>query len=164
MKNLPTIERLKELLNYNPETGEFTWKIGRKGALQGAKAGYVRKDGYLFICIDYRKIGAHRIAWALMTGEWCPDVIDHANMDKLDNRFSNLRRASKMLNAHNAPAPRSNTSGFKNVRWNSQRGKWQADTQINGARRYIGLFDTKEAAAAAYLQFAKSQLGEFARS
>lgn len=164
MSSLPTPDRLRELLNYDPETGEFRWKIGRKKAAAGTIAGYVRPDGYLFICVDYTKFGAHRAAWAIMTGEWCNEVIDHANMNKLDNRWCNLRKASKIFNAHNTVECKNNTSGYKCVVWNKQRQKWMATTQIRGVRHYIGLFDDKEDAANAYIAFAKSQVGEFARN
>ena len=162
MRGLPSVDRLRELLNYNPETGEFTWKIGRKKAPMGGRAGYIL-NGYLTICIDYRKFGAHRAAWALTHGEWADCILDHKNCNTLDNSISNLRLADKSKNAHNTGLNKNNTTGYKCVYWNKVNRRWQALIQIKGKIKHIGLYDTPEEAQAGYLAYAKTVFGDFAR-
>lgn len=162
--SLPTVERLREVLNYDPETGIFTWRQHRKSPMIGQLAGGYRKPGYLFISVDERKVGGHRIAWAMVHGEWADKLIDHKNCNPSDNRIENLRLADKSLNGHNSGPQINNTSGYKCVYWSKQRHKWKAQTVINGAEHYIGLYETKEAAHEAYVAYAKEKLGEFARS
>lgn len=89
---------------------------------------------------------------------------DHVNMDRLDNRSTNLRHATRSENLRNAPAHSSNTSGFKGVSWNGRAGKWQAHIRFHGKQHSLGHHATREAAFAAYCNSAKQMHGEFARS
>lgn len=123
-----TPARLRELLDYDPETGEFRWRErplsdfkdqrttnwwNSKNA--GNVAGYITKDeGYRVIGIDAVYYKAHRLAWLGMTGE-LPDEVDHINGDRADNRWSNLRRASRAENRQNLKVYKSNTSGVAGV-------------------------------------------------
>jgi hypothetical protein len=159
-----TQKRLKEVLNYDPETGEFTWLVsaGRRVRV-GDVAGYQRPDGYCRIQIDGRNYRAHRLAWLHMTGEWPPHQIDHINGDPSDNRTSNLRPATHSQNMANSRKPRHNTSGFKGVSWQAAQRKWVASLKVNGRTRFLGRFDCPAAAHAAYVAAAVKHSGEFAR-
>lgn len=66
-------KRLRDLLEYNPETGIFRWRVNRRPAtLAGDEAGYIRADGFVILMVDRRIIPAHRLAWFFMRGEWPP--------------------------------------------------------------------------------------------
>lgn len=123
-----TATRLRELLHYDPETGLFTWKVARQGTRAGAFAGALN-HGYLRITIDWRHYPAHRLAWLYMTGEWPADLIDHINLVSDDNRFVNLRQATRAQNMHNSARPRTNTSGVKGV--SRYAGRWKAQIKVN---------------------------------
>lgn len=155
-----TLDRLRELLEYNPATGEFRWrpKLGRKNPYAARKvAGSINTDGYRVIRIDYQLHYAHRLAWLYIHGEWPPRLIDHRNNHRSDNRFHNLRLANDTENTYNRPATRKNKSGFKGVA-QATSGRWRAT--ING--KHLGVFDTPELASDAYEIAARELHGEFA--
>lgn len=82
-----THARLRELLDYNAETGVFTWRVSRQGHCKaGSAAGARRHDGYIRICVDQRRVWGHRLAWFYVHGEWPSQQIDHINGNPSDNR------------------------------------------------------------------------------
>ena len=90
-KALPSLERVKELLTYDAETGEFTWNVSRGPKPAGSPAGQRWVD-YVRIKIDGKSYQAHRVAWLLLTGTDPGDmVVDHIDCDKQNNRAANLR-------------------------------------------------------------------------
>ncbi|HEX6827287.1 MAG TPA: HNH endonuclease [Nitrospiraceae bacterium] len=157
-----TQERLKELLHYDPDTGIFTWIVQRngKGNIWNT-AGCLYPSGYWYITLCRRQYRAHRLAWFYMTGMWPINEIDHINRDRLDNRFSNLRLATRSENNQNIISPKNNNKyglpGIKRHRINS----WIATIRVNGKRHYIGCYGTPERAHSAYLE-AKAKLHPFA--
>ena len=146
--DLITQERLKSLLTYDPDTGEFRWRVNRTG---GVKAGDQAKakdcHGYGRIKLDGRVYKAHRVAWMYVYGEWPPAHIDHINRVRDDNRIANLRAVSHAENNQNRSADKRNTSGYTGVYFNKPSRKWQASISVNGKLRSLGYFDTKEDAA-----------------
>lgn len=163
-RKLPTVtsERLRELFTYNPDTGLFVRNIDCGGCKAGAAAGTTSKvHGYVFISIDYQGYRAHRLAWFYMTGEWPPVGYepDHVNGCRADNRFANLRLATRSQNTANARLMCTNTSGYRGVHFHKEVGRWCA--MINAT--YLGLFDTPEEAHEAYCAAAKVIHGEFWR-
>lgn len=157
-----TVERLRECLSYDSETGIFVWKklSGRRSKL-GTRAGSFNTSiGYRVIGIDGRRHYEHRIAWILMTGKWPNSDIDHINCDKSDNRWVNLREATMAQNIANIGSWRHNTSGLKGAHWSKAAQRWSS--RIGG--RHLGLFDTKEEAHAAYVTAAEEKFGQFART
>ncbi len=163
-----TLERLKEVLDYDPATGLFRWKVKRCNVEAGQVAGHHKGPRYIRINIDLVSYRAHILAWLYMTGEWPPRFIDHRDTDKANNRWENLRLATKSQNMANMPAPKSNRSGFKGVsryRAGDSYGKpWQAGISKDGKRMSLGHFATPEEAHAAYAAAAEKFFGEFARA
>jgi len=157
-----TLERLRELLEYNQETGGFTWRVRRGPARAGSKAGSVGRAGYLSIETGGRVYQAHRLAWFYVYGEWPLGDLDHKDMVKTNNRIDNLRLATPSQNKANSRLHRNNTSGLKGAHYRRRRrgGRWQAKIQ----QVSLGHFDTAEEAHAAYVKAAQERFGEFARS
>ncbi|MCI0562050.1 MAG: HNH endonuclease [Nitrososphaera sp.] len=161
-----TADRLKEVLCYDPETGLFIRRVTLSNrAIQGHVAGYTDKRfGYVRICIDYRMYPAHALAYLYVLGEWPEEDIDHINMDRADNRWRNLRKASRSQNMANIRAHRDNTSGVKGVTWDRARGKWVAQIYIKGKKIHLGGFTNIEDAKEAYAAAADRYFGEYARA
>lgn len=165
-KDLVTLARLKSLLRYDPDTGDFVWlkKLCRSRDTIGKVAGYTG-NRYVQIRIDNKVYLAHRLAYFYMTGEWPTDQIDHKNLDKHDNSWVNLRPANRSQNSANKPALSTNSSGVKGVRSNplSKSKPWRADIWFDNKSMCLGTFRTIEEAGAAYIGAAKVLRGEFAR-
>lgn len=160
-RDLPSPEYLKEVLNYDPETGLFTWRVSRGRAVKaGSQAGTKRDDGYVFLTVSYVRLAAHRVAWAIMTGEWPDEIVDHKDRDPSNNSWKNLRLATPKDSAANRGVYRNNTSGSVGVRY--RRGRFHAQIVINGKAIFLGSFATKEEAANAYSKEARKRDGEFA--
>ncbi len=144
-----TQELLKEFLNYDPDTGVFTWKIARKGSPgKGRRAGGLDYEGYTRIKIDYKNYRASRLAWLYMNGREPEGQIDHIDGDRSNDSISNLRDVDQTTNGQNQRKNSSNTSGITGVCWHKKQGKWMA--YIGGVNRvYLGYFSEKSDAIAA---------------
>lgn len=152
-------KRLKELLHYDPESGNFTRRILKGGQLAGTHAGSIDAYGYICIALDRRTYKAHRLAWLYMYGVWPELDLDHKNENKTDNRIANLREASKKNNTWNVSRPRKdNVSKWRGV--SKHNSGFQAGITVDGKQKYLGLFKTPEAARDAYLS-AKNKLHAF---
>ena len=164
--DLITADELREVLAYDPSTGVFTWRIhqGFQSPSIGSVAGTDHSEGYRYICIRRRQYGAHRLAWLYMTGAWPAEDIDHANCDRKDNHFANLREATRAQNNRNARLSRNSQSGRKGVSWCRQMRKWRARIGIGGQTVILGYFDDIDEAAATYAIAARNHHGEFART
>lgn len=168
---LPTPEQLRELLSYDPDTGEFFWREDVVGKSSSWMAKYSGKQTFTTDCgSGYRRaqiekcdVRAHRVAWAMYYGKWPDDEIDHINGIRHDNRIINLREASRFTNGSNVPMHRDCSSGLKGAYWHGQRNRWTSRIRANGETRYLGLFDTAQEAHEAYCKAAKELHGEFAR-
>lgn len=159
-----TIERLKQKLIYNAETGEFTWRKGRGPVKAGSIAGRPHNKGYLRISVDYKDYLAHRLAWLYVHGEWPQDEIDHINGIKTDNRLCNLRQANREGNCRNVPVHKRNKLGIKGVSMRTDCKKpFSARIMVSGKVILLGRFDTPEDAKAAYDLAAIKYFGEFSR-
>lgn len=154
----PTLDaaRLREVLNYDPGTGAFEWRIDNGGSAAGEPAGRVRADGYVAIWIDGKPYRGHRLAWLYMHGEWPAKQIDHINGMRSDNRFSNLRDVSQQTNIQNKRiANRNNKANLLGVSFHA--GRWEAFISHNRKSVYLGRFSTPEQAHDAYVR-AKRQV------
>lgn len=161
-----TLERLREILSYDPETGIFTWKVKTGSrALKGAVAGHICAiNRYHYVKIDRRRYPSHRLAWFYMTGAWPSDQIDHIDRDFANNAFSNLREASNAENCQNRRVRRDNTSGVTGVMWVERLGKFTVAVGANGKRRHIGVYAAFDDAVEARNRAAADAHGEFFRT
>lgn len=158
------VERLRELLEYDPATGDLIWRVSRGNGVRGAVAGRVRaSDGYRDLGIERKYYMAHRIVWALCKGEMPDGILDHIDGDRLNNRIENLRLSDNSLNQANAK-PRRNSSGLKGVTWQKSNKKWQASIKVRGKSIYLGSYDTPEEAHQKYIEAARAHFGEHARA
>lgn len=145
-----TAERLREVLDYNPETGVFTWRVIRKGVTVGSRAGTPHSKGYRTIRIDYVAHYEHVLAWLHTHGVRPTDQLDHRNRVRNDNRLSNLRPATGGENNQNVGLLPRNTSGHPGVSWDRRRDKWAVRIGIQGRQKHVGYFTDLEEAAEAY--------------
>ena len=135
-----TAERLRELLDYDPETGVFRWKKS------GRTAGSQKRNGYRFLVIDKRTHAEHRLAWIYMKGNPPRGEIDHMNRCRSDNRIANLRDVTRLDNQANKKPGASGLSGAYPV------GKRFVSAVWDGTKRVrLGAFNTAKEAHAAYL-------------
>jgi hypothetical protein len=164
-----TAEYVRSILDYDPETGVFTWRERSNMRKEwntryaGKIAGSVNSDGYWQIVIDDNTYKGQRLAWLYMTGEWPKRHTDHIDGIRLNNSFSNLREATPSENLRNRGRPSNNTSGHKGVTWERSTGKWKARIKTHGKVVLLGRFVRIEDAAAAYANAARELHGEFAR-
>ena len=157
-----TLDRLKELLDYNPETGLFTWKITRNNYVKSGRIAEAKTDeGYVTITVDGECWRGHRLAWFYVHGVVPDREIDHINCVKSDNRIANLRLATRSENRRNRGLQKNNKSGVKGVSWSKAECRWDVRTRINGKQVFIGQFDSLEEAAEARKQFCAKAFGEF---
>ena len=174
---LPSQDYLQQCFDYDPETGVLRWKkrprehfttvanfVRWQTYRGGTEAGVIRGDsGYHQINMGGKSVMAHRIIWKMVTGEE-PISIDHRNLIKSDNRWTNLRPATLSENSQNrTAAQRIRVSGtLKGAYWNKKEGIWKATIMVNGNRIYLGRFATEAEAHARYCEEASRVHGEFA--
>lgn len=163
-----SVEQLRELLRYDPQSGKMFWRPRDKSLFRDGKmtaehsrsiwnARYAGTEaftaddgkGYLVGGIFGRTHLAHRVIWALVHGEWPTNQIDHINGNRADNRIENLRAATAQENAQNTKLPADNTSGVIGVSWRKRDSKWHASIKANGQAIFLGYFECFEDAVAA---------------
>jgi len=157
-----SIDRVRELFTYEPETGDFFWTDKcAKNVKPGGLAGYRDKCGYWGITIDSVIYKAHRVAWAYVHGEWPSLDIDHIDGQRGNNSIKNLRLATNHQNQANRKAT-FGKSIYKGVCFHKEHKKWMAQLKKNGETEFIGYFTSEEDAAIAYNERAILMHGEFA--
>lgn len=155
---MSTHEELKRILNYNPKTGIFTWKIKPCHRVKvGDTAGNLDRGGYIYIRYKGKAYKAHRLAVFWMEGEMPADnlVVMHDNGIRTDNCYLNLFVGTKDENSKNRKKYSNNSTGFAGVSAQKSSGKYIARINTKGENRYLGLFDTAEEASKAYRQACK---------
>ena len=158
MDNL-TQYRLKKLLVYQSDSGTFIRKVTRGRSRIGERAGCQHRNGYIQICVDGRLYLEHRLAWFYMTGKWPPHEIDHINRVRNDNRWNNLRLATRSINSH-----RVLRLALKGAFLDKRRTEnpWYSQITINKKRYCLGTFPTAGMAHLAYSKAASRLFGIFA--
>ena len=151
MLALPTQSELLERFDYNPETGDLTYKTHRSAKYIGTKV--KTDDRYSKVRVNGKRYKVHRLIWMIMTGEDPGEMfVDHINQDKQDNRWCNLRLATKVQNGVNVSRQTNHLTPWGYLVRCSDAGK----------RVYVGTFKTQEEAQAAYSERLKLLHGEFA--
>lgn len=160
-----TVERIRELLTYEPDTGILRWRVTRRGrcCIAGREVGCKNTSGYLVVRIDNVLYYSHILVWVLMKGEWPADEIDHIDTVEDNNMWNNLRIGGRLGNTQNQKTPNTNTSGFKGVSFFKETKKWRSQIEACGRHYHLGYYVTKEEAYAAYCQAARRLHGDFAR-
>lgn len=171
------LKDLKEQIHYDPFSGHFFW-LPHTHAFKMAKTqnrlinglALMRtkgNHGYFYTRVGGKSFLLHRLAWLIMNGSFPQKwkQIDHANGDPTDNRFCNLRLATRSQNQMNRgpDRTRSNRGKYKGVWWHKRRSLWRVAIRANGKVTHLGFFKTQEEAARAYDAMAKEHHGEFAR-
>ncbi|PYZ35405.1 AP2 domain [Enterobacter ludwigii] len=146
-----TASRVRELFDYNPETGIFTRKVRtamrtKVGDIVGNRDSY----GYLQVSVDGKLCLLHRLAWLYVYGNFPVGSIDHIDRCKTNNAISNLRDVSHRENMRNLPLARTNTSGYSGVHKRKDSGKFTAHISCNGRKRFLGSYDNANSASSAY--------------
>jgi hypothetical protein len=168
-----TLDEVRAAVDYDPETGEFTWRdrlpsdfksaqgfsAWRRLCKPGDKAGCACPPyRYVRLCIGSNNHLGHRLAWLHHYGTWPTGVIDHINGDGSDNRIVNLRDIPARDNQRNMKVCRRNNSGVSGVRYVDRYRCWRAAISQYGKSISLGSFQTKDAAVAARKQ-AERELG-----
>lgn len=181
-RNDLTAEFIRQILDYDPETGVLTWKPrvpdmftdGGHSAEHtcslwnskhaGKKAGKKHKEGYIEIWVNRVPYKAHRLAWVWMTGEWPVEQVDHENLDRSHNKWTNLRDATHGENMRNVRTKEGSTSGHKNVTWSKSHRKWVVRVTFDGERNKVFEAADLELAALVASEVIDKYHGKFARS
>jgi hypothetical protein len=176
-RQLPSPEELRQLLRYEPETGKLFW-LPRPADMFATRRAFglwntrfagveaftaVNNNGYRHGKIFGIGVLASRVIWAMQAGAWPTEHVDHRDLDRSNNRWLNLRRATHSQNMHNQ-GPRKSTSGLKGVHWDKRDRNWRAQITASGRKRMLGSYETAEEAHAAYQAAACELHGEFART
>jgi len=176
MTERPSPDLLRKLLRYEPETGSLYWL---ERPLEMFKSERARNSwntryagnpaltadsghGYLIGCVLNQMQKAHRVIWAMQTGAWPTDEVDHINRNRSDNRWANLRQATRSENMRNVSSDPKSKSQYLGVSWYAAKQKWQAQISAGAWRKTIGRFDDEVSAARAYDAAARLYHGEFA--
>lgn len=160
MKTNPDIATIASLFSYNPNTGGLSRTVSRGGAPAGPINPRLNSCGYARVTINKRLCYVHHVAWVLMTGVWPTKEVDTINRSRSDNRWANLREATKSQNRMNASLNDRNTSGHKGVRWHKASGKWLAEVTADRKTHYLGVFTQLEEAVRV-VQDAREKLHNF---
>ena len=141
---LPSQARLKELFDYDPETGVFTNRVNRGSAKAGDVAGTNASRGYRQIRCDGGRWLAHRLAWVYHYGTDPEESqVDHICGHTIPNAnaITNLKLTDNIGNGQNSAMSHRNTSGCVGVSWNVKSEKWTAQIKVNRKAKYLGSFD-----------------------
>jgi hypothetical protein len=168
-RNDLTADYVRSILDYDKDAGHLIWKYRPdmpkwwNTRWAGEIAGSLDTNGYYRVTINYATCLVHRVAWLIVKGEWPKPEADHRDGNPANNRWDNLRQATRINNLQNRGKMPSNTSGFKGVHWHKKKRRWRAVIRANGKRHYLGVFKTAAEAGAAYDAAAVRLHGEFAR-
>jgi len=156
-------ERARELLKYDPETGELWWKPGAlhiraHKLLYDRPVGSLGNQGYLRVKIARTTYYAHRVAWLIFHGHWPERDLDHKNLNKSDNRIVNLRAATDAENAANRRGFCG--LGMKNIRY--RKGAYEVAFRVGEKNVYVGRFKSADDAMMAANKTRNDLYGQFA--
>lgn len=157
-----THDQVLTAFNYDPESGNLTWRVKRWRRHGGSIAGWDCPNGYRKVTFWGRNYYVHRLIFFYMTGSWPRNQIDHINCRRRDNRWENLREASLSQNMQNKSVRKDSKVGLKGVTTIKKTGRFEASISVDGKRKYLGNFGSPVEAHAAYVTAARKLFGEFA--
>lgn len=162
-KPLPSQEILQEFFMYKPRSGELLCKKWRPGGMKlGGEAGWIDFSGYRCVSFFNERYYIHRLIYRMVTGDDPGmDEIDHKNLVRSDNRWTNLRRSTCQQNMWNHAKRKNNTSGFKGVSWCKMMQCWRAYVTKNYRQHRVGYFHNPEDAAEAVRLYRKKMHEQF---
>ena len=158
--------KLKQLFEYNKETGELIWKVSTNSNVKiGDIAGSIdhRDRGYTDISIDGKRYKSHRLIWIWHFGNF-DGMLDHIDTNRRNNKIENLRIATASQNNYNTNISKSNKSGIKGVYWEKFSQKWRVKIEANGKVYYFGRYSDLAKATQVMIESRKVLHGEFANS
>jgi hypothetical protein len=147
-----TQSRLKEVLDYNPDTGVFIRRLKQTGVKQGKISGSLTLEKYQVTSIDRKTYKCHRLAWLYMTGKFPDGQIDHINGNRSDNRFENLRDVTQKQNIQNQRKAQMNNKSTGVLGVFKNGSGFMARIGNNNTKTYLGTFKTIEEAQATYVE------------
>ena len=155
MKQRLTAVRLREVLDYDPQSGVFKWRISTNRSMKVGDIAGTNCRGYVYIGFSGTVYRAHRLAWLYVNGVWPTLAVDHKNRNRADNRIANLREATALENNQNRiKAHSTNRTGF--VGASALGGKYRARIRAGGKEIMLGYFPTPQEASKAYLDAKRS--------
>lgn len=168
-KLLPAVEHLRVCLRYEAETGKLFWNerprshFKTEGMWNTWNKRFAGKEafcapqssGHLNGTLDWVHYSAQRIIWKIVTGEEPPLIVDHEDRNPKNNKWPNLRAATKGQN-------NINSTTRAGVYFDKSRNQWAAEIGVRPKKIFLGRFNTREAASAARLEGVKKLFGEFA--
>ena len=157
---MPTKDYLNSLFEY--KDGNLYWKISKGAKKAGSKAGTLKPDGCLHICIDKKMYLLHRIIFMMNYG-YLPKQIDHIDGNRSNNHIDNLRPATHSQNAQNAKVRKDSINGLKNIKFNQKNKTWDVRIQANKTRLFIGSFKDLELAELVAMEARNKYHNQFAR-
>jgi hypothetical protein len=157
MKSRPTQARLKELFDYDPNTGTVTRKVATTNAVKvGDQLKRKDSNGYIQVSVDSRLYTLHRLIWVWVHGKYPDGQIDHINRIRDDNRLCNLREVTLAQNMLNKSVYTNNWTGTPGVYWHARSCKWIACISVKSRRIHLGYFSSMEVAKETYLKAKKA--------
>lgn len=173
VRTLPDTEYLRECFSYDPDSGVIRWRYRPRShfgndhrhrqwnsRLAGRIAGRPNTFGHHMVTISWEVHYVHRIIWKIVTGSEPPEL-DHANRQPGDNRWLNLRIASRRNNTQNRKTRHESQTGMKGVKFDKRSRRYGASICTNGKRKWLGAYADPESAHAAYCAAAMEHFGEF---
>ena len=157
---------LKRFLDYDPDTGQLTWRkrtldmfaycknpkmtLNQWNAQFAGKPAFTADNGngYLQGHFYGRMYRAHRVIVCWMTEEWPLADIDHKNGVRSDNRWENIAPVTKSENSRNQKMHSTNTSGYCGVCWDKAAKKYVTNIHNDAGKRIAKRFKTKSEAIA----------------
>jgi len=134
-----TQQRLKEIFEYDPCGFLVRKSSGKKSSSNFGKRRYLR------VVVDGKARFVHRMIFLYHYG-YLPDVIDHIDNDRANNRVENLRECTQQENCLNRAKHSTGKCPAKNVYWNKASNKWSVQVTVQGKRKYLGVYENLELA------------------
>ena len=154
---MSTPDRIKELFEYHQDGFLVKKSTGKVVVCSETKG-----QRYLRILVDGKAKPLHRIIFMLLNG-YIPKIIDHIDGNKLNNKIENLREVTQQQNCLNRKHHKNSKSPYKNVIWNNSAKKWAVTMQVNGKRKYFGVFEDIELAELIAIEARNKYHGQYAR-